>query len=90
MKTFEINLTKKDIQQGEQGNNMCCPIALCVHRKTGKRFRVRPNSIVTQEGNLVVVLPKKAQQFIYRFDRSTTKKIKPISFNIDIPNSFLI
>jgi len=81
MKTLTIRVTKKNIEEGMLADIQTCPIALaCNAKKRG--WKIRDIFITKFEffGKNVATLPKKAQEFISRFDRGL--EVKPFSFKI--------
>ncbi len=83
-----IKVTKTGILNGVRGNSKCCPIARACVAAGLQDVRVGSRSVGFKhhkEGewlNRWVVLPKKAQKFIEKFDDQ--KKVHPFTFKLDL------
>lgn len=75
-----INVTQRDIDEGEQGSCTRCPIALALKRHTGERWIVRLG-ILELRGAPHVCFPVSQDliQWIAAFD-SGLVRMKPFSF----------
>lgn len=78
----KVNTTEDDINNGRRCNSNSCPIALSVARVTGAEsvaVDLTTVSICKEDCYYPhIILPKKAQHFVWRFDRKG--KGKPFSF----------
>lgn len=75
----KINVTHKDILEGERCMGASCPVALAVKRSARiSDIWIGPTAIESPEFKEVIALPKKAISFIKYFDGE--KKVKPFSF----------
>lgn len=79
---MKITVTQEDIEKGKRGCRNC-PIALATNRTTLLDAAVYPHCIISVDMGTVWVLPKKAQQFIQRFDDG--KPVHPFTFDIELP-----
>lgn len=80
----KITVTKDDIDQGEPGQEDCCPIALACKRAGMKDPFVTVTTVRYLHGGKRIVrkLPEKATAFIEEFDEYGTQKCRPFSFVI--------
>ena len=82
MATFLIEVTQEDIDRGNPGMSMSCPIARAITRKTGLDVAVASDMIYTQpyspEQQLVARQPYIAQDFVEAFDEH--RGGKPFAF----------
>lgn len=84
MKPVKIEITKKDIACGKRRDGKTCPISLAVRRKLKlaygqvhvTTYSARFDSAEIETRN--VLLPKKAEKFISKFDNN--EPVKPFSF----------
>lgn len=77
--SLKIEVTQDDIDRGICQSPTRCAVARAIRRITGKRY-VEVNADQTLVGqDFNTELPKKAQDFIHRFDEDK-KKVKPFSF----------
>jgi hypothetical protein len=85
MTTFEVEVTKNDIEQGEEGVFDCCPVALCLRRLGCEKVDVDEDRILLTHNNkrLVYKTPRIANLFIDDFDSS--RKVEPINFKLEKP-----
>ena len=84
---MRIRVTRKDIEEGVQGNSFHCPVALAVKRAfRADSVWVREIIIVTK-GRLrrTCVAPPEVEDFIERFDSAILEfeSPKPFSFTLD-------
>jgi hypothetical protein len=77
-----IRVTQQDIDKGEQGATMTCPVALAVKRAFRSDVKVDRISIRFFDSNDVIPLPPKAVGFIACFDNELT--VQPISFRVKV------
>lgn len=79
MKKILVNVTARDIENGEAGVCSMCPIALALKRK-GLKGWVLPVSVMVD--GTYVVLPENASDFIEMFDNK--KPVKPFKFWLEV------
>lgn len=88
----KVDVTRQDIDNGEQNECRLCPIAIALHRATGKRWEVDGESareLVLLPGDDVyfrkprspwVGLPRTVRQFIKAFDNG--EDVQPFNFEL--------
>lgn len=96
MKTVLINVTENDINRGDRGNSLSCPVAIAVHRKLTREVRVGRQGLFIlksfEPSKQVAPLPGKAVVFIKNFDEVTygPKPIfKPFKFSVTVANKYV-
>ena len=85
---LKINVTAKDIENGQKCSASCCPIALSLKRKG--LFNSSVGSVGTTTTSFIyeeieyhrVPLPLTARQFIHAFDDGIP--VKPFSFTLEL------
>ncbi len=89
MKYLTVHVTQEDIDQGDVGNWMSCPIARATNRqlKPGYRAEVEQENLdIYPVGDVSLVAHSRtslrAAAFIDRFDQK--KKVKPATFRFAI------
>ena len=84
---MRIRVTRRDIQEGVQGNSFHCPVARAVRRALRAReVWVREIIIVTRAGaKETYVTPSAALDFIEQFDSAVLEfeSPKPFSFTLE-------
>lgn len=86
MKALRVRVLQKHIDKaikcGSHGSPRFCPIARAVRATTDKRRKevVRVDAYTIQIGRKPYFTPKRAANFIWRFDDG--KKVKPITFTL--------
>ena len=93
MKT-RIAISLKDIAEAKMFHANECPVARAIARRVKPEFKVGVGlTCFTLNGKpkgLEADLPDKAAQFVDRFDNTRSgRTVKPITFQLDIPEQFL-
>lgn len=79
-KKIEVSVKKKDIKNGTPGDPNSCAIALAAQRKfKTDDVAVLENTMEVEDR--VFVLPKRAQNFIIKFDDELP--VEPFSFKVE-------
>lgn len=82
-----VNLTEKDMRNGKRSSPSSCPLSIAIRRafKYTEAVSVGATGASFLRGikRIRVKLPNKAQEFIYKFDRS--KPTQPIRFYLVVP-----
>lgn len=83
-----INVTQKDIDQGDRDKCQTCPVALALNRVAKKPW-VEYGYIRFSDGHsrCAVAVPAGVHDFMEEFD--TGEDVKPFTFKINIPEIFL-
>ena len=93
---LQIDVKKTHIKNGKRKDGDCCPIALAVRSVVKNNHRVHvgrksiEGSYKSKHGFYTkyfdVTMPKKARNFVKRFDDETvpTSKFKPFSFTLTL------
>ena len=83
---MRITVTRKDIEEGVQGNSFHCPVALAVRRALkADTVWVREIIIVTKaESQQTFVSPPEVEDFVERYDSAILEfeSPQPFSFNL--------
>lgn len=81
---MKIEVTDDDIRQGTKGNCVRCPVALAIERALGKDLAFEPWVVgdAAWVGLRRCTLPRKARNWIRRFDRELS--VAPFTFDLDI------
>ncbi len=94
MKTIKIEVTQDDIDNGLQGNCISCPIGRAINRLLNQNYFGRATYDLVKIHSkpscgvvYVYPMPIHGGNFITSFDKCY--KVKPFSFDIDIPEIFL-
>ena len=85
---YKIKVTTKNIEDGIPHSGEYCPIALAIQDHKSLKEKLKGTYVYTWkiEGpNIKVSIPKKAKNFINKFDNGC--KVKPFEFFVDVPNS---
>lgn len=84
MKTITINVTAKDIQLGQPGSPLRCPIARAIGRKLTRYASQYVNNqrVSLFDGTTICLLPGAARNFIVAFDNK--RGVSPFKFNIEV------
>lgn len=88
-----INVTRKDIADGVRSDCQKCPISKAINRVLNSGFKAEVFLFETEfydanENKIDAVLnPDPAREFIVRFDNKD--KLKPFSFEMEIPSEYL-
>lgn len=86
-----VNVTKKNIKEGQPLTAKSCPIALALNKLvrkytfisvTGDEFNIKNLAPTKQFSRLEIKLPPVARKFVESFDQS--KEVSPFSFKISI------
>lgn len=80
---MKIKVTQSDIDNGEGGSCVACPIAIAIRRSVRskiKAVRVQKEYFSLNDG--FYDLPQEAQSFISEFDQQ--RAVKPFEFNIKL------
>lgn len=95
-KYVTVQVTKKDIKEGEPRDPSWCPVALALLRKGfdhpevhDSRFEAEYSLVDGGSDFRSVPLPKLAQRFIDKFDDQdyvTPKTLKPLKFRLLLPD----
>ena len=84
---MQIRVTRRDIEEGVQGNSFHCPVALAVRRALRAReVWVREIIIVTRaRAKETYVTPSAVLDFIEQFDSAVPEfeSLKPFSFTLE-------
>ena len=91
---IRINVTKRDIRDGDRCNESECAISLAIQRRLKPAFRkwcivfhdIRIDDLITKPW--VHKLPQVVDNWRSRFDAK--KPVRPLQFFVDIPDRFLI
>lgn len=75
-----VEVTQDDIDRGVPDRRCDCPIALALHRLTGKHWNVFQNCV--RFNSLTIALPMEARFFIRCFDRK--EQVDPFAFELPI------
>lgn len=90
MKTT-INVTREHIKEGERGVCNHCPVALAIESVCAPRTSVSVSNravvLIGAAATIRKTLPYEVQDFIKDFD--TFEKVRPFSFDLDIPDELL-
>lgn len=85
----KITVTREDIAKGEATRHMtvrphCCPVARAVQRACeDTELKVWEHGVYRSHGDDIAQLPKKAGNFVVRFDDG--KPVKPFTFTLRMP-----
>lgn len=90
-KTIKVEIKDSDVVRGVAGNSKNCPIAKAIRRAVGRNHSVSVDGTeIVSVGDNEYSIPKKAQDFVSRYDKgfwmspkersAHNKTIKPISF----------
>jgi len=83
--SITINVTQRDIKQGERASCNKCPVALALSRHfRGIDVGVYSCSVFHEYKWLWVRFPPKASKFILDFDAN--KHVEPFNFNLKLVN----
>lgn len=90
---MKIEVTKKDILNGERCNNCFCPVALAIKRAMNnelKHLSVNYKEVWYQTNENVVVseLPVEAIKFINDYDNE--QPVKPFNFTLKVTGEYPI
>jgi len=80
-----IEVTQEDIEKGQRGMFLFCPISLAMQR-LGIEDPMVMGSVIhvgESEGEGFIPTPAEAKTFVEEFDRGAT--VEPFSFEIDLP-----
>lgn len=81
---MKIHVTREDIDLGERGSCLSCPIALAVKRQADiASVRVEVASI--RVGSAKAILPDEARRFVDHFDYG--RDVHPFSFDLPIDDA---
>jgi hypothetical protein len=94
MTILKIKVTEKHIRNGVPMSAFACPINLALSKyiKDGYRVACTTDSLFISKAYKVsqkIELPEKVLDFNKHFDTSQTLLPAPITFEIDIPNTYL-
>jgi hypothetical protein len=81
IKTYTINVTKKDILLGIRRHETLCPIGLAVTRRTGQTVKIGCQFI--EIGKNWPELKGRVLEWLKNFDTGY-EEVKPIRFNIEV------
>lgn len=90
MKKIVVNVTAKDIREGERADCRHCPIARALSRRLGGcPVRVLTHSFMYLRSRAgwahgKSTLPERAQDFIYSFDMN--QEVRPFRFTLNVPS----
>ena len=80
---MKIKITQSDIDNGEGGSCVACPIARAIRRSARSKIKaVRVQKRYFSLNGRFYDLPKEAQTFIMKFDKQGD--VKPFEFNIKL------
>lgn len=74
-----VDVTDRDIHDGQQGVSNACPIALALNRCTGRRWKVSGDRAENEDGGRIV-LPVTTIEFQDNFDEG--HPVSPFSFEV--------
>ena len=89
---MKIQVNEKNIINGEQGNEECCPIALAIYEKKFRKsvryvcVNLSKIEIGFSDKHFVFQLPLDASEFIKRYDYcegEDIEKLKPFEFDLN-------
>ena len=90
-----IEVTQKDIDDGEKGLCACCPVALAINRELSRPAyaSVKFDTVLIKNadtGKVItwILMPAKVNKFVYDFDSGV--EVKPFTFELDIPSKYLV
>ncbi|MCU1271002.1 MAG: hypothetical protein JWN74_2296 [Acidobacteriaceae bacterium] len=84
MPTLTIQVTEKDIEDGQCRDTWTCPVCLALFRSTGFKFVVEQTTCYALVNrNAPIPLPPEAIKFIRAFDASGHGK--PFEFQLEMP-----
>ncbi len=75
-----INVTQKNIEEGEKQSFTSCPIALAIKEQLGDRKDVHVDEDICAINGKEYYLTIAARKFVNSFDEG--KVVKPFSFNV--------
>jgi len=84
MPTLTIQVTSKDIGDGQRRNTWTCPVCIALFRTTGLKWVVEETTCYPLVNrNAFIPLPPEAITFISEFD--ATGFGQPFEFQLDVP-----
>jgi hypothetical protein len=84
MPTLTVQVTEKDIEDGQCRDTWNCPVCLALFRSTGFKFVVEQTTCFPLvDRNAFIPLPPEAIKFIRAFD--ATGRGKPFEFQLELP-----
>lgn len=78
-----IYVTQADIDEGERGNEMACPIAHAAARRFPSVNRVEMANETLYLDYEAFAVPPKASEFVGRYDEFGAEAVSPIRFSIE-------
>lgn len=95
----KIEVTADDIINGDKNNCYACPVALAVKRKINTSSYIYTEAFIVvhryniniynSDNSLSIHMPNNVINFIKDFD-GEQKNLAPFSFELDIPEEFLV
>jgi hypothetical protein len=85
---MRIRVTERDIDAGERGECLRCPMTLAANRATGKfcwvdfKDRAKRQLMLVIDGVGCVPLPPEARRWVKNFDAG--RRVKPLAFAVEI------
>lgn len=78
-----IDVTIRDIEEGERADCYVCPVALAVGRATGEVAHVMGDDVLLEDLDLVADLPREARVWVRAYDANDEV---PMPFSFTLPD----